>query len=784
MERWALQTLDYPKIKEMIMEHASSDLGKKQITQVKPSAQFEEVNKRLAETQEGMDLLRVKGEVPLSGISDIGPSLRRAKKGGILSSEELLHIANTIRAGHRFKSWIQQIDEKTALLPRIRKMASQIIGLKVLQEEIDRCVDEQGFILDHASSALQSIRRDLHRLRERIQQTLQDLIHQPQIQKMLQEPIITQRQHRYVLPVKQEYRNVFRGIIHDQSSSGATLFVEPEQVVVLHHQLQEKEFEEQKEVEKILQALTQLVGEHVDSIENNVTILANIDCIVAKARFAQQMKATCPLLSSDRTLCIKRARHPLLPQDNVVPIDVTMDRERPGIVITGPNTGGKTVSLKTIGLLALMTQSGFPIPVEEESVMPVFSGIFADIGDEQSIEQSLSTFSGHMKKIIQILQLLDEQSLILLDEIGAGTDPTEGAALAIAILEYVLKKGSFFIATTHYSELKLFAHSHAKIANASVEFDLATLRPTYRLQIGVPGQSNALAIADRLGLPKEITDRAKRELSTESQALEEMIASLAENQKQAEERRKEAEQYYLEATQLFNEIQEKIKLWDQEKQRLRQKAKEEARAIVWKAQKEAKEILHKMRSWAEDRQAPLKEHVYAEAKERLSQLVEEDEPSAEPEPNQSSKQDFQIHDEVLVLPYQQAGTIVERVDDQHFLVQIGPLKIKVKSGQLKKKKSTKSVTQPTIQRVVDTSVKPEIDVRGKMVDEAIDEIDHYLDRALLTGYGQIYLIHGKGTGALRKGIQEYLRRHPVVKGFRLGTATEGGSGVTVVQLKK
>lgn len=785
MDKWALETLDYPKVKEMIKEHATSDLGRKKIERVMPTAHFDEVKERLAETQEGMDLIRVKGEVPLRGIANIEPSLRRAKVGGMLSSEELLAIASTVRAGRLLKNWFRQIDMKTAPLSRLRRMGEQIVSLKSLEEEITRCIDEHGNILDQASNTLQAIRKEIESLKNQIQKTLQELMSQPRIQKMLQEPIVTQRQHRYVMPVKQEYRGVFKGIIHDQSSSGATLFIEPEKVVFLNNQLHERELAEQKEIKKILIALTELVARHVDELQNNLEILARIDFIVAKARFAEQMKATCPILSAEWKLRLKKARHPLLAKEIVVPIDVSMDRQQQGIVITGPNTGGKTVSLKTIGLMALMTQSGFPIPVEEESLMPVFSGIFADIGDEQSIEQSLSTFSGHMKNMIHILEQIDEYSLVLLDEIGAGTDPTEGAALAIAILEYVLKRGSFFVATTHYSELKIFAHSSKKIVNASVEFDLTTLKPTYRLLMGVPGQSNAFAIAERLGLPKQITERARREVTQESQALEKMIASLAEEQKKAAELRSEAEQYHSEAMDLFHDLQEKMKLWEQEKQHLRQQAKAEARQIVAKAQTEAKEILQEMREWAKQQHAPMKEHEWARAKERLSQLVSDDlsdDPSEEETWNEQPEQELKINDEVLVLPYNQTGTVVEQIDEQHVFVQIGQLKIKVKKGQLKKKQSTKTETQPMIQRQVDASVQTELDLRGKMVDEAINEVDQYLDRALLAGYVRVYLIHGKGTGALRKGIHQFLRRHPLVKSFRLGSYAEGGAGVTVIQL--
>lgn len=785
MKRWSLHILDFPKIKEMIMEQTVSYLGKKRVEEVLPTADFDEVKERLAETQEGMDLIRLKGEVPLRGISYINPSLERAKVGGVLSSGELLDIANTIHAGRTIKNWIRQIDEEKASLTRVRRITEQITGLKELQGRITDCIDDQGYVLDQASDALQKIRREIQNLRDQIQETLNQLLQQPRTKKMLQEPIVTQRQNRYVLPVKQEYRNRFKGIVHDQSSSGLTLFIEPESVVFLNNRLLEKELAEQKEIEKVLKQLTQEVAEQVDSLMTNVDVLTQIDFIVAKARFAQQMCATCPILSTDQELKLKSARHPLLPAEKVVPIDVMMNASQRGIMITGPNTGGKTVTLKTIGLLALMTQSGFPIPVEEESVMPVFNGILADIGDEQSIEQNLSTFSGHMKNIIRILQEVDAFSLVLFDEIGAGTDPTEGAALATAIINHVLEAGAFLVATTHYTELKLFAHKHPRIVNASVEFDEQTLQPTYRLLIGVPGQSNAFIIADRLGLPKEIISRAKGEVSKETQALENVIASMVEDQKKAAKLRQEAEQYYTEAKQLHREIREKMKLWDREKRSIKRKAQEEARQIVVRAKREAEEILKEMRSWAKNQKESVKEHQWIEAKNRLSQLVTEDQPMDQ-DFDHDSGQAFHVHDEVLVLPYNQDGTIVEQLDEMHYLVQIGQLKMKVKSGQLKKKKkkSTQSDDfKPVIQQKVNDPVRPELDLRGKMVDDAILEIDQFLDRARLSGYSQVYLIHGKGTGALRAGIQEFLRHHRLIRSFRLGSHGEGGSGVTVVQLQ-
>lgn len=781
MNQWSLSNLDFLQVQEMVKKYAVSDLGKQEIKKIVPSASFQEVSERLQDTKEGMDFLRIKGEFSLEGICYIQPALHRAEVGGMLSEGELWDIHKTLAAGRRIKRWIQQVHEKFYSIPRMNQLAEQVTGLKELSDAIERCIDDQGNVRDEASPSLKKVRIQIRQLKERIQQTLNELIHRPSIQKMLQEPIITQRHHRYVVPIKQEYRGQFKGMIHDQSSSGATLFIEPEIVVLLNNQLHEKEDQEQKEIEKILMQLTEAVGKKVSVLRTNVKALTAIDVIVAKALFAEELKAVCPQLIQKNYMKLKKARHPLLSMENVVPNDVFMGESYQGIIITGPNTGGKTVTLKTIGLLALMTQAGFPIPVEKGSVMPVYSGIFADIGDEQSIEQNLSTFSGHITQIIQILQRMDQRSLVLFDELGAGTDPTEGAALAIAILEYVLDQGASVVATTHYSELKLFAHRHPKTVNASVEFDVNTLQPTYQLMIGVPGRSNAFDIAERLGLSTQITEKARSHLSHESLRLEEMITSMANEKQEASKLRKEAAEMYTESEKLFLELQEKIASWDREKQRIKREAQQEARQMVLRAKKEANQILRDMRRWATSQTTHVKEHEWVNKKQQLDQIVL---PEVESEPirQQVEKQDLQIHDEVLVLPYQQNGTIIEKVDDQHFVVQVGQLKMRVERGQLKKQNRSKktSISQPVIQQKT-SPIRPELDVRGKKVEEALPEIDKYLDSALLSGYKQVFLIHGKGTGALRSGIQAFLRNHPSVKSFRLGSYGEGGSGVTVIE---
>jgi DNA mismatch repair protein MutS2 len=786
VEQWTLNSLEYDEVKEIVKSHAATSLGKAKVEAMVPSDQWEEVKRRLAETQEGMDLLRLKGDIPLGGVRDIRASLRRAALGGLLNEAECLEIASTVSAGRKVKSLLRQLEEETAELPLLRELTESIESLDHLEKEILACIDDQGMVKDQASPELRRIRQQMGDVRGQIQSTLNNMIRSAHYQKMMQEPIITQRFDRYVIPVKQEYRAQFGGIIHDQSASGATLFIEPEAVVKLNNRLRELELSEQKEVDRVLGLLTAKVQEEAEHLQANVAALAELDLIAARARFGYQMKAVCPQLSTDQTLRLKKARHPLISPEEVVPIDIEMGKRYRSVIITGPNTGGKTVTLKTVGLFALMVQSGIPIPAEEESTMPVFSGVFADIGDEQSIEQSLSTFSGHLRNIIRILKRIDEGSLVLFDELGAGTDPTEGAALAIAILEHVISRGSLVIATTHYSELKLFAHTHPQAVNASVEFDVETLRPTYRLLVGVPGRSNAFLISKRLGLPEELIQVAKQHLSSEENRLEEMISSLTAERKAAEEERIKAAELHREAEALYEDMRRQLDQWEEEKAKIKEKARMEAREIVRTAQREAEAVLKELREWAKQKPQDIKEHQLIEAKKRLDQAVPDWELPKKTKKAAGKSRKIEVGDEVTVLSINQNGTVVEVLDNDEFQVQIGFLKMKIHRDGLEKRASAKPAPAVKIKSTVKrsrTDVKPELDLRGKMVEEAILEIDSYLDKALLAGYKQVSLIHGKGTGALRTGVQEFLRKHRSVKGFRLGAHGEGGSGVTIVELR-
>ena len=788
-DRHYFRLLEYDAIIERVSDHAASPPGKERVASLRPSYDPEEVRRRLAATLEGMELLRWKDGVSLSGVRDIRPSLRRARIGGILEGRELIEIADTLAAGRKVCGQIADIEEEKAPLPHLRSLAARFEGLKSLEEQIRKCVDEQGAVVDRASSALTRIRRTIERVQEQVRNALEQILRNSHYQKMIQEPIITVRNDRYVIPVKQEYRSAFGGIIHDQSASGVTLFIEPEAVVQLNNRLRELQLEEEREVERILKELSAQVGSVVDALATNIEVLAEMDLILAKARFGRRIRGTVPAVGRDVPIRLKRARHPLIPPEEVVPIDVELGDPHRVMVITGPNTGGKTVTLKTVGLLALMAHAGLPIPAEDGSGFPLLSGVFADIGDEQSIEQSLSTFSSHLSHIVRILGKADGRSLVLLDELGAGTDPAEGAALAIGILEHLLERGCLVVATTHYSELKVFAHARSGVINASVEFDVETLRPTYRLLIGIPGKSNAFAIADRLGLPREIIDRAKAQLTSEENRLEEMIAALSADRRAAEEERKRAERLRKEAESLHAELKKKMEAWKETKGRLLESARREARSVVARAEREAEEVLRQLREWARRRPDQLKEHQLIEAKKRLEGAVPEMEIPARPaEGAGDPDRPLKPGDRVWVRTLNQKGEILEDLGGEEFQVQIGSLKMKVSRKDLAWIGSGKTEQgdfrrKTASFRRASEGVRPELDLRGKMVEEAVYAIDRYLDQAILAGYREVYLIHGKGTGALRTGVQQFLRNHPNVKRFRLGGHGEGGSGVTVVELQ-
>ncbi|PWA12300.1 endonuclease MutS2 [Pueribacillus theae] len=782
MQKKMLRLLEFNKIKERLTEHAATSLGKELAMELEPCTDFGAAVKAQEETDEAMTAIRLKGSAPFGGIRNIRAAVKRAEIGGMLNTEELLDVSSTIYGGKQLKRFIESFEENEVNLSMLSGLAEEIIPAGELEAEIKRCIDSDGQVLDSATPGLRTIRQQLRSYEARIREKLETIVRSSSNQKMLSDAIVTIRNERYVIPVKQEYRSAFGGIIHDQSSSGATLFIEPESVVMINNQLREAKGKERQEVEKILTALSNEVASFSDPLLSNLEVLAKLDFIFAKALYGKTLHATKPKLNENGYLNFKNARHPLIPKEDVVPITVELGKAYDSIVITGPNTGGKTVTLKTIGLLTIMAQSGLQLPVEEGSEASIFEHVFADIGDEQSIEQNLSTFSSHMTNIISILDKVNFKSLVLFDELGAGTDPQEGAALAISILDYVKDRGARVVATTHYSELKAYAYNREGVINASVEFNVETLKPTYKLLIGIPGRSNAFEISKRLGLNEKIIEHAKQQISSDTKRVDKMITSLEETKKQAEMEYEEAKILRQEAEKLRSEYEKQKETHELERDRILLEAEEQAKQAVESAMKEAEAIIKELRSY---KVSGVKEHQLIDAKKRLEEaaphLTDRKEKSKKQKENH---QQLSPGDEVEVTHLSQKGYIVEKINEQEYLVQIGIMKVNVNAGNLKKVK-TKETANRTFVSVKGngSTVKTELDLRGKRYEDAKIEVDRYLDDAVLAGYSKVNIIHGKGTGALRKGVQEILKKHPNVKGIRMGGAGEGGSGVTVVDLK-
>ena len=787
MQSRIFHVLEFNKVKEQLQKKVASSLGREKVANLIPSTQYEEVVKWQEATDEATTVLRLRGNVPLGGIFDVRPSVKRAEIGGTLSSNELLDVASTIYAARQVKQFIEQVVEDEDLqLPIITEHIEKLMPLPEVEQTIKMSIDENGTVLDGASDQLRGIRQKLRSTESRIREKLESLIRSSSAQKMLSDAIVTIRNERFVIPVKQEYRSAYGGIVHDQSSSGATLFIEPQAIVTLNNELQEAKVKEKQEIERILIALTVQVAEVANELRQNVYLLGELDFMFAKGRYSHELKASKPKMNDRGYIKLVKAKHPLIAQEDVVANDIELGDQYTSIVITGPNTGGKTVTLKTLGLFTLMAQAGLQIPALDGSEMAVFKHVFADIGDEQSIEQSLSTFSSHMVNIVDILQKVDHESLVLFDELGAGTDPQEGAALAISILDQVYEKGARVVATTHYPELKAYGYNREGVVNASVEFDIETLSPTYKLLIGVPGRSNAFEISKRLGLSAEVIERAKGYIGSETNKVENMIASLEDSRRQSEHELEEAEELRKEAQKLHKELQSQIIEFNEKRDKLYEKAEEKAQATVKAASEEAEKIISDLRKMSQKNHALVKEHELIEARKRLEDAVPTLEKSKK-KPAVPKKQEriLQAGDEVKVLSWGQKGTLVERVSNNEWQVQMGIMKMKVKEKDLEYISSPKPVETKPLATVKgkDYHVNLELDLRGERYENALIRVEKYIDDALLANYPRVSIIHGKGTGALRKGVQEYLKNHRSVKNIRFGEASEGGSGVTVVEFK-
>lgn len=785
MDKKVEAILEFDKIKKQLTEFASSSLGEQAILALTPDTDFQVVQKAQLETEEGAKIIRLRGSAPITGLTDVNAHLKRLEIGGDLNGLEIYQIGSNLRVSRQMKNFMADLLEVGVELPLLGALAEELLVLKDVEEDIAISIDESGKVLDTASEALSSIRRTLRRTEDRVREKLESYLRDRNASKMLSDAVITIRNDRYVIPVKQEYKGHYGGIVHDQSASGQTLFIEPQSVVDLNNERKALQAKENQEIERILAEISASLAGWIKEIHHNTFILGRFDFILAKARFGKAMKAVTPHLSDNGVVRLFAARHPLLERDKVVANDIYLGEDFTTIVITGPNTGGKTITLKTLGLLTLMAQSGLQIPAQEDSIIAVFEHVFADIGDEQSIEQSLSTFSSHMTNIVSILAKVNHKSLILYDELGAGTDPQEGAALAISILDASHAKGASVVATTHYPELKAYGYNRAHATNASVEFNVETLSPTYKLLIGVPGRSNAFDISRRLGLSETIITEARSLVDTESADLNDMISSLEEKRNLAESEYEEARELALGADALLKDLQKEISNYYQQKDKLIEQASDKAAKIVEKAEAEAEEIIHELRTMQLNGAAGIKEHELIDAKTRLGKAKPKTINKTIPQAPKQKPHVFQNGDNVRVLSLGQKGTLLNKINNTEWNVQIGIIKMKIKTTDLEYIQPEKPKKQRIITSVhsSDSPAKSELDLRGERYEDALQKVDKYLDEALLAGYPQVAIIHGKGTGALRTGVTEYLKNHRMVKSIRFGAAAEGGNGVTIVEFK-
>jgi DNA mismatch repair protein MutS2 len=782
----ALKTLEFDKVREQVANFCTSSLGRAQLDLLEPSIVLAEVKRLLDEMDEGLDLLRVRGNVPMGGIFDVRGHAKRAQIGGMLSPTELMEIASTIRASRILRQFLEAVEESEDIkIPYFIERKQALPILTALEHEIIACIDDNGAVLDSASTQLRTVRQQLRSQESRVREKLESYTRGKNASKMLSDSIITIRNDRFVIPVKQEYRGNYGGIVHDQSSSGQTLFIEPDAVVQANNEIRRLKMKEQEEIERILLALSLEVQAVAHDLFGLVQILGEIDVILAKAKYGQAHKCTKPTVNDKSIIRLVKARHPLLNIEEAVANTIEFGDDITAIVITGPNTGGKTVTLKTVGLCTLMAQAGIPIPVLDGSEVAVFDQIFADIGDEQSIEQSLSTFSSHMVNIVDILSKFDERSLVLFDELGAGTDPQEGAALAISLLDEVHGRGALVMATTHYPELKAYGYNRPGVANASVEFDVETLSPTYKLLIGVPGRSNAFEISKRLGLPKHIITHAQSFTGTDRHEVESMIASLEVSRKQSEKDAEQSSILRLESEKIKADLSAQLQHFEDQKEKVEQKAKDKARKIVDEAKREAEGIIAELRAMQKNAQHVIKDHELIDVRKRLEKATPENTVLKKQQQIKARQMTLTKGDEVKVLSYGQKGILLDKVSNTEWSVQIGILKMKVAENDLEYLKPEKQKETVAMSHVKgrDTYVKLELDLRGERFEDAILRAEKYIDDAVLSSYHQVSIIHGKGTGALRQGIQQFLKNHSRVKNYRFGEAGEGGHGVTIVELK-
>lgn len=783
-----IEKLEYNRIIKQLSDLAITAPAKEQALTLMPSSNFDEVKKSIDQTRVLSNILRVKGPMPITDFKDVRASLKRLKVKANLNGEELGNIFLIISLAKDVSQFIADLEEREIDTRPIEKTLKNLAIPEDLFKKLNQAIEYDGTVKDTASSKLMQLRHDIQSNETDIKNHMNDYISGKHTQ-YLSENIVTIRDGRYVLPVKQEYKNKFGGVVHDQSASGQTLFVEPQAVLVLNNRQQNLMAQERQEIHRILIELSELAGMYQKEIKNNADALTQLDFLSAKSKLAKAMKATEPVLNQDHVIKLRKARHPLIDPKKVVPNNIELGTSFDTMLITGPNTGGKTITLKTLGLLQLMAQAGLFITAEEGSQLTVFNEIYADIGDEQSIEQSLSTFSSHMDQIIKVMKDVTEDDLVLIDELGAGTDPEEGASLAIAILDDLRGAQAKIAITTHYPELKLYGYNRARTTNASMEFDLKKLAPTYRLRIGIPGQSNAFAIAHQLGMNEAVVDKARSLMNDEDSDINKMIERLTEQTKAAEQLHETLKQNVDQSVTLKRQLQNGLDWYNQQVQKQLEKAQEKADEMLAKKRQKADKIINDLE---EQRRAggQVRTNKVIEAKGALNKLERENQNLAQNKVLQREKRrhDVSVGDTVKVLSYGQQGVITKKLADHEFEVQIGILKVKVTDRDVEKistqaapKKAERAVRSSRGLR--STRASSELDLRGQRYEEALTNLDRYIDSSLLAGLNTVTIIHGIGTGAIRNGVQQYLKRNRHVKSYNYAPANQGGTGATIVHLQ-
>ncbi len=789
MKAKTLKTLEYNKILDLLVQQASSSMAKEELRCLRPMTSVAETKDALAETTQAQTVILKKGSAPLGQIYDISAAMTFARKGGVLTMGQLLQILYNLKIAANVTTFLKS---DLPPLPAIDAIREVIVTCPRLAENIDRCIISEDEMADNASPALKDIRRSITRQNDAIRNRLNSIINSSDNRTYLQDAIVTVRDGRYVIPVKAEHRGRFQGIIHDQSATGATLFIEPQVIVNMNNELREMELKEKAEVERILAELSSAAAEHFHDITNNQKLLTALDIIFAKGKLSMVMGGEEPEVSEKGALVLKDARHPLIDKKKVVPINIKLGDDYETLVVTGPNTGGKTVTLKTTGLLVLMAQSGLHIPAAGTSTLPVFDHVLADIGDEQSIEQSLSTFSSHMRNIVSILEEMKGNSLILLDELGAGTDPTEGAALAISILENLKARGAYTIATTHYNELKKYALSTKGVENGSMEFNVDTLSPTYRLMIGIPGKSNAFEISRKLGLPEHLIQRASRLLERGDIEFEDVISAIEEDKKKAEAERDEAVLLNISMKKQKEELDRRQALLEEKEKKIIHQAKEEARNILKEARETANDVNRELRALNKIESLGERNRRFDKNRKRLKDAEDKFAEKMIKRVNQSpvKADQLKIGDKVRVVTLDQPGEILSLPDSKgDLLVKVGMMKVSININDLmfmeedSEMKNKQAGKYGTLYKSKAQNISISINVQGENLDDAVMDVDKYLDDAYIAGLKEVTVIHGRGEGILKDGLRKLFKRHKHVASYRKGNYNEGGDGVTIVTLK-